>query len=279
MKISKLFHWLYAILMLAPISAVGVTCLTHVFNKEVSEESETAVIEYMYETSNPQDSIITGYVYKINATTTYEVLGDYNDSIYSIELISGQINTYNNLYFDESTIEQYLENPKLSLKIDEGDIYYRVSIGPTDEGVVLYPLDNTNSVTFNNCIIRITDKDGFLENLPIQWLVSNLQEVPQDEIPIQGVNIETRSQDSTTNIFYDSVNQVQDSFILNWCGIENPITQVFAYMSGFFGMSTSHITNNLLTYWLSISIVWLVFDVFMYVFLLAHRWIDKAKIE
>ena len=77
MKISKLFHWLYAILMLAPISAVGVTCLTHVFNKEVSEESETAVIEYMYETSNPQDSIITGYVYKINATTTYEVLGDY----------------------------------------------------------------------------------------------------------------------------------------------------------------------------------------------------------
>ena len=35
----------------------------------------------------------------------------------------------------------------------------------------------------------------------------------------------------------------------------------------------------LLTYWTCISIIWLVFDVFMYVPLLVHRWIDKAKIE
>lgn len=37
--------------------------------------------------------------------------------------------------------------------------------------------------------------------------------------------------------------------------------------------------SMLLTYWTSISIIWLVFDVFMYVPLLVHRWIDKAKIE
>ena len=33
MKISKLFHWLYALLMLLPIFAMGVTCLYAIFNK------------------------------------------------------------------------------------------------------------------------------------------------------------------------------------------------------------------------------------------------------
>lgn len=37
--------------------------------------------------------------------------------------------------------------------------------------------------------------------------------------------------------------------------------------------------SDLLIYWTCISIIWLVFDVFMYLPLLVHRWIDKAKIE
>ena len=36
---------------------------------------------------------------------------------------------------------------------------------------------------------------------------------------------------------------------------------------------------NCLTYWTIISIVYLIFDVLMYVPLLAHRWIDKARLE
>ena len=48
MKISKLFHWLYGILMLAPVFAVGVTCLTHVFNKEVESQTEVVNVYYKY---------------------------------------------------------------------------------------------------------------------------------------------------------------------------------------------------------------------------------------
>lgn len=47
---------------------------------------------------------------------------------------------------------------------------------------------------------------------------------------------------------------------------------------GLSGESISYV-SMLLSYWTCISIIWLVFDVFMYVPLLVHRWIDKAKLE
>lgn len=45
-----------------------------------------------------------------------------------------------------------------------------------------------------------------------------------------------------------------------------------------FGLDFDYLVE-LLSYWTSVSIIWLIFDVIMYVPLLVHRWIDKAKIE
>lgn len=64
--------------------------------------------------------------------------------------------------------------------------------------------------------------------------------------------------------------------------LASTIMGVYQYLvSGIFTLEgdLGNITIYLLTYWTCISIIWLVFDVFMYVPLLVHRWIDKAKIE
>lgn len=63
------------------------------------------------------------------------------------------------------------------------------------------------------------------------------------------------------NTLFVSINNVYDYLVHTMFGLE----------SEFIGL--------LLSYWTSISIIWLVFDVFMYVPLLVHRWIDKAKLE
>lgn len=36
---------------------------------------------------------------------------------------------------------------------------------------------------------------------------------------------------------------------------------------------------SMLSYWTIVSIIYLIFDVLMYVPLLVHRWIDKARLE
>lgn len=65
-------------------------------------------------------------------------------------------------------------------------------------------------------------------------------------------------------------------------GLTQTLNNVFTYLSyNIFGIDGSFgdYLPLLLTYWTCISIIWLVFDVFMYVPLLVHRWIDKAKLE
>ena len=64
--------------------------------------------------------------------------------------------------------------------------------------------------------------------------------------------------------------------------LTNTVYNVYYYLVvTLFGFADvwSSIVPLLLTYWTCVSIIWLVFDVFMYVPLLVHRWIDKAKLE
>lgn len=61
------------------------------------------------------------------------------------------------------------------------------------------------------------------------------------------------------------------------------IYNVYFYLANnLFGLDTSTVCTlitQLLTYWTFTSIVYLIFDVLMYVPLLVHRWIDKARLE
>lgn len=88
---------------------------------------------------------------------------------------------------------------------------------------------------------------------------------------------------TSSNLFdsiFDLINDFSGSDSHN--GLIGTINNIYEYLVlDLFGFDAfwTLLVINLLTYWTSISIIWLVFDVFLYVPLLAHRWIDKGVIE
>lgn len=80
------------------------------------------------------------------------------------------------------------------------------------------------------------------------------------------------------DIFIDSVNNINSVGLFSWAQNSFLVTP-FAYISNLFGVPAGSPLLTFLSYWLSVSIIWLVFDLIMYVPLLAHRWIDKGMIE
>ncbi len=71
-----------------------------------------------------------------------------------------------------------------------------------------------------------------------------------------------------TGLSNDTIKNVYTYLVVNVFGFGN--------VSG--GFST-YLVVNCLTYWTSVSIIYLIFDVVMYVPLLAHRWLDKGMLE
>ena len=86
-------------------------------------------------------------------------------------------------------------------------------------------------------------------------------------------------QNTTFNdVFYLAVDNVHSSILFSWCN-SSFLTQPIIYITDLFGMPSNSPIITYLSYWLNISIIWLVFDVIMYVPLLVHRWLDKGVIE
>lgn len=83
--------------------------------------------------------------------------------------------------------------------------------------------------------------------------------------------------------FLAMIDDLSGDFLAFDFGASSSVSSVYNYLIyEVFGFGSTLIVENiitLLTYWTCISIIWLVFDVFMYVPLLVHRWIDKAKLE
>lgn len=79
-------------------------------------------------------------------------------------------------------------------------------------------------------------------------------------------------------IFYYSVNQVSTNALFSWANTSF-LVSAFEYIGNIFGVPSGSPLYTFFSYWLDISIIWLVFDVIMYVPLLVHRWLDKGVIE
>ena len=80
------------------------------------------------------------------------------------------------------------------------------------------------------------------------------------------------------NIFYYSLDQIHDNVMFSWCNTSFLVTPI-AYITDLFGMPSTSPIITMLSYWLNISIIWLVFDLIMYIPLLVHRWLDKGVLE
>ena len=80
------------------------------------------------------------------------------------------------------------------------------------------------------------------------------------------------------DLFSDSVNNLNTDLLFSWASTSFLISP-FQYIANLFGVPSTSPILTLLSYWLDISIIWLVFDLIMYIPLLVHRWLDKGILE
>lgn len=106
--------------------------------------------------------------------------------------------------------------------------------------------------------------------MPIAYIMSRCLYVIMNQNATSSVALD--------NIFIDSVNQINTIGLFSWAS-SSFLVAPFSYIADLFGMPTTSPIITLLSYWLDISIIWLVFDLVMYVPLLVHRWLDKGMLE
>lgn len=255
-KISKLFHLLYATLLLAPVFAVGVSCAQTAFtgNGFVAETEEV----YTEGTSVSQDSFKPNTWYIVDTTLTSNDWGTMNFYMVDLLYIEGTdpeikpvyIQNFWNLYFSYDATSQgmkfHLENWSPSMEASTG--FYYVPL------LAFRYKDSTEVQGSFNLPVK-TDSSDFFRALPVIGEEKGYQDV-----------------------FYTSVDKVAQSPFFNWAE-KSFIGDGFRYMGNIFGMPTDNPFYTFTCYWCAISILWLIFDVVMYVPKLAHRWLDKGAIE
>lgn len=83
---------------------------------------------------------------------------------------------------------------------------------------------------------------------------------------------------SITDNMISAWNSTWNNALFSWA-YSSFLTQPFIYIGNLFGLPSTSTIYYCLSYWLDISIIWLVFDLVMYIPLLVHRWLDKGIIE
>ena len=242
MKISKLFHWLYAILMLLPAFAIGVTCSYAIFNKNAYQSYSNEQVEYSYRVEN-LTQYSNGLKYQINNTQTPPTQnGNYRQLDY-ISLTATDLNI-SQIEYNSITKWILLNNGQIIFCDDNNTWVTRINFGNENATITQFDFIGEIGQEFFAYIITYT-----------QYKTIGLD-----------------------SVFYYSLDKVKESPLFNWAYdsfLATPIT----YITGLFGMASDHIAVMLMSYWLAISVIWLVLDMVMYVPLLVHRWIDKGVLE
>lgn len=237
MKISKLFHWLYALLMLLPAFFVGGRMAYTIFNK------------------NAKDSY-TGT--KVNASDFVQV--SFDDLVVNKTYRVSMINTDDSM----TTTRIYVSNFKnYTLNIEYNEVTEMV-LYKTSASYIVGLVNGVYSYFINGNMVEFTFVGYNVKGTSINY--ANFEEVFfNDNYYLD-------------NAFDYSMAQLNELPLFSWAK-DSFIVEPFQYITGLFGVPANSPISTLLSYWCAISIIWLVFDLLMYVPLLVHRWIDKGVLE
>lgn len=276
MKVSKLFHWLYASLMMLPLFAIGITCLVNVFNN--TEQQETT-INYKYETNevNSFEDLKVGNAYNFKINDTYLDEFTFDSSIINDVMIpilnlnyfeTGNFNSYVDDYYQPLSNKSYLN--LYNNQNEQLQMLFVLNTNEDQDGATVIgfndTIDNINFI-FDIDIVMTEQFKSFVGNVDY---FSKCENIPIESVETHGIN--------RNETFYKSIEQVENSNLFNWAQ-ESFLVVPFNYILNLFGVPQITIFSLLLSYWLSISIIWLVFDLVMYVPLLVHSWIDRGVIQ
>lgn len=253
MKVSKLFHWLYAFLMLLPVFFVAGRCLYTIMNENAYQSYYGDTINDETLTHKNYDELEIGKTYEITAINIGTQSSDMGSRSYRLNI---------------SNVKAVNFTPSVDLSDAVSFSLYSLSNGISyvnlinSSGTDLLSLNSNNGYTIKYQLVskNLNGNSITLFNL----LNNNL--------------VEYNNYSYLDNAFEYSMDSINDTPLFSWAQTSF-LSEPMLYITGLFGMPNNSPVITLLSYWLSISIVWLVFDLVMYVPLLVHRWIDKGIVE
>lgn len=302
MKISKLFHWLYASIMFLPLLVIPIFAIysqRHVIDNnsvtivhETIDEVEYESFQYcfyqdveMYDSDYLlecfTDSFISfelnrdyNYPFNVEAGLYYDFIAEHKYAIIFDESLEGF-----NIFFDD------MFGNSAPYGITESGIYVAEF---TDTYYPLYVGGRYAGSFATHCnMFDLTDTFG-VGNEPTLDEFLELMEEPYYEygnVTFYVTDSVTESitygdTDIGSQFIYQMYNVTDKYFnIKNWMNL-NPLYDWF--ISNIFNGSNSLVLPvifNLITYWLVISFLWLIFDILMYVPSMIHKMLDKARME
>lgn len=249
MKISKLFHWLYAILMLLPVFFIGSRCFYVILNKNAKDSYYGETINERIDTYYTFDELELNDTYNLNTPiiTSFNEVGNSNEDLIAVENVILNGVEYSNA--------------------KKARLYY------TNVYATLYLWDNSNQVVTAVSLTQQTNTFVFTYMGKITTSVDYWSMFDN-----YYYTISYNEYSYLDNAFEYSINSLNEVQLFSWAQTSF-LSAPMVYITGLFGMPSNSPVITLLSYWLSISIVWLVFDLVMYIPLLVHRWIDRGIIE
>lgn len=298
MKISKLFHWLYAILMLLPFAFFVPSILYYAFNDNSTMQAvevpktETILVDFnqLVTADDFSDTYYginvtkTDYYISFNGTATgqgvFVTLFDIDvlngHQYYFRKFSGGSINDYNFYILTSShgSSETYSSSFIYTASFDDTAsfraVLSRSGLLSYDMGFYFNAFDLTQMFGSGN-EPTIAEFDLMFTHNYYEYTLSQPMQFTYD-------TGETEQLVSNTDIINYAWESIWDLPLFNWCKVSF-VSVPFTYISGLFGLAASNSFNYVFTYFASMSIIWLVFDVIMYVPLLVHRWLDKGIVE
>lgn len=236
---------IYGFLLFMPLLAIGVTCAYAIFNKNAYQS-------YYGETIN-EEKIETPT--NINENTTY--------------------------YLNWNNLTSFTQSPAVRLYIDNFEIVNRGNMSQTTYDYLISVKDNINYlvVTQYNSLPNIQfggDNVNTTNLTSTNWeFTFNIQSYTGNFNISDLRYIEYNSFSFVSEVFYYSIDKVQESPLFNWA--ENSAIYT--------GMTTTcnalNITTPfiplLMTYWLIISVIYILYDIILVILHIFHKKIHQLE--
>lgn len=252
---------IFGLMLLLPFLCFMPTGFYYGFNEHATNETTTQ-INYKYQSNkvNTKDDLIIGNVYHFN----FEGGGDeffYSECVF--ELLKVYQYNFNNLNpgVDYETWSSILEDSPISIRFESygsallGGIFICLN---NDENLVYYNLDLDHSLLLNADIrlIYIDKTNVYEEMLPVYFSISDYNVIE---------SVETNVQDTISNKMYLAWEGVWTSPLFNWTNT-TPLNTGLNGFIGIFGINQSSYIANCLIYLLSITAIYVVFDIVLGIF-------------
>ena len=268
--------------MFLPVFFIAGRGLYVTFNKNAYQSysgNNEVTINYKYQSNevNSNDDLIEGNIYKLSMYNEDldEALSFATQSNFYLEfdLLDWNFTDFDDHYFDDFYTSS-VSNPQPSQLTIDGTAYFSICYKSLpfgnliDNFTIIYELYDLYD--YQGCYV-------IFKFLSYGYVTSDFYNFVSytDYNEIESVDIQ---QDTLDNAFTMSMNELNTNPLFSWAK-DSFVKAPFTYITGLFGVQSDSPINSLFSYWASISVCWLVFDIIMYVPLLAHRWIDKAKVE